>query len=216
MVPVDAVKLCAAGSIKPLNRQCLDLQHRDNRAIFILKTLPQLMDRQACRRQGCSYPNPVPSLVCERRYSTSTDNLHQGTQQLKRVNSLDTPAQLTNTWRNFHQTSRYTPRPHFSYKQAVVFENERMGKGNYVLHMSGYLQPSSNGQSMYQLFSNPPLCYLVCLRSVLSPFLYIYICLCASYIFYAPLVFSEKTITLTSILSLGRLFGGISLCSKEL
>lgn len=44
---------------------------------------------------------------------------------------------------------------------------------------------------------------------------YIYVCLRAI-IFYAPLGFSEKTITLTSILSLGRLFGGISLCSKEL
>lgn len=36
-----------------------------------------------------------------------------------------------------------------------------------------------------------------------------------SHISYAPLVFSEKTTTLTSILSLGKLFGGISLCSKE-
>lgn len=47
------------------------------------------------------------------------------------------------------------------------------------------------------------------------PHSYIYVCVRAT-IFYAPLGFSEKTITLTSILSLGRLFGGISLCSKEL
>lgn len=47
------------------------------------------------------------------------------------------------------------------------------------------------------------------------PHSYIYVCVRATN-FYAPLGFSEKTITLTSILSLGRLFGGISLCSKEL
>lgn len=62
-----------------------------------------------------------------------------------------------------------------------------MGEGNHVLQMLGYHKPSSNGQSKYKLFSNPPLCYLVCLRSVPSPFLYMSACelhfLCATGIF---------------------------------
>ena len=48
----------STSALKPLNREtgslkCLDLGHGENRAIFVLKTLPRLMDCQAYRRQGC-------------------------------------------------------------------------------------------------------------------------------------------------------------------
>lgn len=66
-----------------------------------------------------------------------------------------------------------------------------MGEGNYVPQMLGYHKPSSNGQSKYQLFSNPPLCYLVCLRSVPSPFLYIYMSACELHFLCATRIFRK-------------------------